>query len=509
MEPAVLSCMFLSILVVATVQQGLAAASPPNIRAVNLGGWLVIEGWMTMSLFDKIPENNDLLDGTQIQLKSLKLGKYVSAENSGGGKMVVNRQNPSSWETFKLWRVSSNRFYLRVSNNMFVSALNGGGSTVDSTKDTPKEWETFKVVRNKSLVHIKTFNGRYLQAKDESQLTADYSGEPGWDNNNPAVFIMTVNTALRGEFQLANAYSRAPQQVFDRHRNNFITEGDFQFLASKGINAVRIPVGWWIAYDPNPPKPFVGGSMKALDNAFTWASKHNIKVIIDLHAAPGSQNPEDHSASRDGVSTWRQEENIAQTLEVIDILASKYSSHPALLGIELLNEPNAADVDLDTLKSYYKQGYQRVRSKSPNAYVIMCQRLGSDPMELVNALDPGSTNVVLDVHYYNYFTGEFKGKTIQWHINYINNERKSDIARLKNAKNAPLIFVGEWSNQVDVPGATDDDFTRYGTAQLTVYKDASFGWGFWSFKTFDKNIHWDFKRSVEKGHLRLPSLAMK
>ncbi|EFJ11085.1 hypothetical protein SELMODRAFT_24801, partial [Selaginella moellendorffii] len=295
----------------------------PNIRAVNLGGWLVIEGWMTMSLFDKIPENNDLLDGTQIQLKSLKLGKYVSAENSGGGKMVVNRQNPSSWETFKLWRVSSNRFYLRVSNNMFVSALNGGGSTVDSTKDTPKEWETFKVVRNKSLVHIKTFNGRYLQAKDESQLTADYSGEPGWDNNNPAVFIMTVNTALRGEFQLANAYSRAPQQVFDRHRNNFITEGDFQFLASKGINAVRIPVGWWIAYDPNPPKPFVGGSMKALDNAFTWASKHNIKVIIDLHAAPGSQNPEDHSASRDGVSTWRQEENIAQTLEVIDILASK------------------------------------------------------------------------------------------------------------------------------------------------------------------------------------------
>ena len=46
---------------------------------------------------------------------------------------------------------------------------------------------------------------------------------------------------------------------------------DFDFLYRRGINAVRIPVGWWIAYDPNPPAPFIGGSLKALDNAFSWA----------------------------------------------------------------------------------------------------------------------------------------------------------------------------------------------------------------------------------------------
>jgi aryl-phospho-beta-D-glucosidase BglC (GH1 family) len=42
-------------------------------------------------------------------------------------------------------------------------------------------------------------------------------------------------------------------------------------MSSNGLNAVRIPVGWWIAQDPTPPKPFVGGSLQALDNAFTWA----------------------------------------------------------------------------------------------------------------------------------------------------------------------------------------------------------------------------------------------
>jgi len=39
----------------------LAATTPPfKVKAVNLGGWLVTEGWIKPSLFDGIP-NNDLL----------------------------------------------------------------------------------------------------------------------------------------------------------------------------------------------------------------------------------------------------------------------------------------------------------------------------------------------------------------------------------------------------------------------------------------------------------------
>lgn len=56
-----------------------------------------------------------------------------------------------------------------------------------------------------------------------------------------------------------------------RHRNTFINVGDFEFLYRHGINTLRIPVGWWIAYDPNPPAPFIGGTLEALDNALSWA----------------------------------------------------------------------------------------------------------------------------------------------------------------------------------------------------------------------------------------------
>jgi hypothetical protein len=50
-----------------------------------------------------------------------------------------------------------------------------------------------------------------------------------------------------------------------------------------------------------------------------------------------------------------------------DSFIFRYARHPALLGIELLNEPFVATVPLDTLVSYYKQGYQIVRKYSSTA----------------------------------------------------------------------------------------------------------------------------------------------
>ncbi len=46
-----------------TVRPAKRGAPSPPIRAVNLGGWLVTEGWILPSLFDDIP-NKDLLVST-------------------------------------------------------------------------------------------------------------------------------------------------------------------------------------------------------------------------------------------------------------------------------------------------------------------------------------------------------------------------------------------------------------------------------------------------------------
>jgi aryl-phospho-beta-D-glucosidase BglC (GH1 family) len=111
-----------------------------------------------------------------------------------------------------------------------------------------------------------------VQVTNNNQLTSNYPSQPGWDDGMATFEMTIVANNLHGDYQLANGLG--PDQamvVLTEHRKNFITGKDFYFLSKNGINAVRIPVGWWIAYDPNPPAPFVSGSLDTLDRAFYWA----------------------------------------------------------------------------------------------------------------------------------------------------------------------------------------------------------------------------------------------
>ncbi|KAK3042942.1 hypothetical protein RJ639_001018, partial [Escallonia herrerae] len=562
-----------------------------KVRGVNLGGWLVVEGWIKPSLFDGIP-NEDMLDGTGVQFKSVALQKYVSSENGGDMNVTVDRDVPSSWETFRvrcqtnrfvfclvllwgfnmiiiepelawillvctviadakrlklailtsqyllvnpiqlpsafylfvmyyidtvdhlsssltsailflqLWRVSDSEFQFRTSRGQFM-ACEGDGGFVSATSKSPSTMGTFFIDRNhENRVHLRVRNGTYLQASMSNQLTADYPGIPGWDDN-AATFEMTiVANNLHGDYQLANGYGHdKAKEVLNRHRNNFITEEDYKFLHRHGINTVRIPVGWWIAFDPNPPAPFIGGTLEALDNAFSWAQAYSIECIIDLHAAPGSQNGMEHSASRDGTTGWpTSPDYISQTLDVIEFLASRYAKHPAILGFELLNEPSAPEVPLDVLVLFYKQGYQMIRKYSSAAYVIICQRIGNvDPFELYQA-DIGSFNIVVDLHYYNLFDATFVNMSVEANIQYIFKGRETQLKALNNA-NGPLVFIGEWVNEWDVTSASQTDYQDFGRAQLDVYNAASFGWAYWTLK--NDRMHWDFEWNIRNSYLQL------
>ncbi|KAM7274759.1 hypothetical protein ACFE04_016625 [Oxalis oulophora] len=481
-------CVWLRFAVALSVE-GLPGNS--KVRGVNLGGWLVIEGWIKPSLFEDIP-NGDMLDGSQVQFKSVTLQKYVSAENGGGMSVSVSRDVPSSWETFTLWRVSESEFQFRTSQGQFLTCY-GEGCAVSATANGPSTGETFHIERNNNnRVHIKLKTGAYLQATADNQLIANYPWIPGWDNN-PATFELTiVANNLHGDYQLANGYGYdKAKEVYKRHRDTFITVEDFHFLYRHGINTVRIPIGWWIAYDPDPPVPFIGGSLEALDNAFSWAH---------------SQNGMEHSASRDGTTGWPTLDNISKTLRIIDFLASRYAKNPSLLGIELLNEPSAATVPLDVLTSYYKQGYEIVRKHSSTAYVIICQRIGNaDPLELYQS-NIGSHNVVLDLHYYNLFDNSFVNMSSSDNIQYIYKSRETQIQAL-NSANGPLIFIGEWVNEWDVINGSRLDYQDFGKAQLEVYNEASFGWSYWTLKNDRK--HWDFEWNIRNNYLQLSNSRNK
>ncbi|XP_009761931.1 putative glucan 1,3-beta-glucosidase A [Nicotiana tabacum] len=476
----------------------------PNfkVRAVNLGGWLLTEGWIKPSLFDGIP-NKDFLDGTGLQFKSVKVEKYLCAELGGGTIIVANRTAASGWETFKIWRINSTSFNFRVFNKEFVG-VDGSGNVV-AVENKPGFSETFEIVRNSddsSRVRIKASNGFFLQVKTEELVTADNGGNGGWGDDDPSIFIMKTSGRLEGEFQITNGYGpiMAPQ-VMREHWETFIVEEDFKFIASNGLNAVRIPVGWWIASDPTPPKPYVGGSLHALDNAFFWAKKYELKVIIDLHAAPGSQNPWEHSANRDGTIEWgKTDDNIHQTVAVIDFLTARYAKNPSLYAVELINEPLAPEISFEMVKKYYEAGYNAVRKHSSDAYVVMSNRLGpADPTELL-PFASGLKGSVIDVHYYNLFSDMFNDLTVQQNLDFVFNNRSAQLNTVTQS-NGPLTLVGEWVAEWQVRDATKEDYQKFAKAQLEVFGRATFGWAYWTLKNV--NNHWSLEWMIKNGYIKL------
>lgn len=101
---------------------------------------------------------------------------------------------------------------------------------------------------------------------------------------NPVLF---EGTTAEDEYYLPR---QLPREVYEArikiHRSEYITERDFVTIKSMGLDAVRIPVPYFIVGDR---EPFIG-CIKELDNAFNWAERYGLQILIDLHTAPLSQN---------------------------------------------------------------------------------------------------------------------------------------------------------------------------------------------------------------------------
>lgn len=286
------------------------------------------------------------------------------------------------------------------------------------------------------------------------------------------------------------------RERIERHRQTWITEADFRWIAEYGFDAVRIPVGFWTL---NEAKPFVGGA-RHLRNAFDWARKYDLKVLLDLHGAQGSQNGWDHSG-RAGEIGWTKPENRAASLQTLGELADKYGAHPNLWGLELLNEPRY-DVSLDTLREFYQSAYKVLRPKlpAPVAFVVHDGFRASAWNGFAPA--PDYSNVVLDTHMYQTFSDGDRKRSPLEQVQFALG-RVGEIERLKSG---PWLIVGEWSlalpwgemkEKVKTP--LDRDATRiaYAGAQLLAF-EGTHGWFYWSYKT-ENGGEWSFRDCVKRG----------
>ena len=312
------------------------------------------------------------------------------------------------------------------------------------------------------------------------------------------------------------------------HRSTFITEKDFQDMAEMGVNTVRIPIPYYIFGD-RTDEPYIG-CIEELDNALDWAEANGIRVIIDMHMVPGSQNGFDNGGIS-GVCAWaEQPEEVEYVLDVLERLALRYSGREGLLGIEPLNEPIVGDKDwkdMDIHRRYRPVDEELFAMSKPISFEFLEQFY----LDAYNRLHPilsedqwiffhdafqmwhwfgffeGYEGVAWDTHVYLFNVESVGLSGPFWHTAFV--WGNTALMRILQ-KDVPMI-VGEWSlvnnyTMRNIRGQSErDEYYSYcADMELDLWERCGAGYIYWSYKLGEgsgrgRNNAWEFIDSVENG----------
>ncbi len=365
---------------------------------------------------------------------------------------------------------------------------------------------------------------------------------------SPALFS---GTTAEDEYYLP---TQLPKEVYEarirQHRSEYISERDFAAMKRIGFNTIRIPVPYFIFGDR---EPFIG-CIEELDKAFAWAEKYSLKILIDLHTAPLSQNGFDNGGIC-GVCKWTQTPSEVEfVLDLLEKLAKRYGQREGLFGIQPINEPvsqemwekmgiqtryKPVDPELaagsrgytrEFIEQFYNDAYDRIRPNiAPDKYVVFHD--GFD-LHAWKEFFSGNRfeNVILDTHQYLMMAEMFGcEQSLEGYLNFIKEHHAAEVARVQEY--VPVI-TGEWcifnslavgkdtkGGQTELNGVSFDDavevdeeekkriYMAIAQAELDAWKCGS-GYFYWSWKLLLDTANepqwrgwdcWDLQRSVDQG----------
>ncbi|KAL8990774.1 MAG: hypothetical protein Q9177_000651 [Variospora cf. flavescens] len=293
----------------------------------------------------------------------------------------------------------------------------------------------------------------------------------------PSIF-QALDGSVVDEYTLCEKVGNA-SDILKQHWDSFVSLRDFQKIKNAGFNTVRIPIGYW-AYKKYNNDPYIQGAAPYMDKAIDWARQTGLKVWIDLHGAPLSQNGFDNSGQlikKPDIPGWTQGDSIEATLAVIQLIANKYaqqSYQDVVVAIELLNEPLAESLTGGTnaVIQYYNDGY------------------GNEHRQFVctNSATYQDTNHWTVVAEWSAAMTDCAAGLNGWQVGARYDGWYPDSNRIGSCDN--INYIDTWSDQFK------NDTQLYIAAQISVFEQKTEGWVFWNFKT-EASPEWDLFRLLD------------
>ncbi|WYZ37771.1 hypothetical protein EsH8_II_001277 [Colletotrichum jinshuiense] len=239
----------------------------------------------------------------------------------------------------------------------------------------------------------------------------------------PSLFDYDSRLGIIDEYTLCNHLgAKKTAEVLESHYSTFVTESTFKEIADAGLDHVRIPFSYWAVevYDGDPY--LFRTSWRYLLRAIEWCRKYGLRVNLDPHGLPGSQNGWNHSG-RQGAINWLGgtdgATNAQRSLDIHDRLSKffaqdRYKNIITFYG--LANEPRNVDLNNAEVVAWTEKAYKLVKGNGISGIVVF----GDGFMGLHNWQGKltGYSDLALDVHQYVIFNTDQIVYTHQKKIQY-------------------------------------------------------------------------------------------
>src|SRR3954463_165550 len=156
---------------------------------------------------------------------------------------------------------------------------------------------------------------------------------------------------------------------FDRLLSAFYADADAAFLASLGLNCVRIPLNYRHRESAASPFQVIEAGFRHLDRAIAAGAAPGVYTLIDLHALPGSQNQHWHSDNPTHRALfWEHRHFQDRVVTLWEAIADRYEGNAWVAGYNLMNEP--ADESRAVVGPFYERLAAAIRAVDPDHILL-------------------------------------------------------------------------------------------------------------------------------------------
>lgn len=250
----------------------------------------------------------------------------------------------------------------------------------------------------------------------------------------------------------------AAARFWREFRDVFVTDADVAEIARAGFDHVRLPVNSRVLM--TPAGDWLEDGFALVDRLVGWCSAAGLRVLIDLHGAPGGQTGTNIDDSAGRPELFMDPRNADLTVALWTEIARRYATEPAVLGYDLLNEPLPFEWQhtyRDALVALYRRLTAAIREVDPDHLIMYEGTHWATSWELFTEVwDPNSA--------------------LQFHKYWSAPDVPSIATFLRTGERLGLpIYMGEGG----------ENTPAWLAAAHQLYEDHGIGWNLWPWKKID------------------------